>query len=84
MAERLGAAFGTTVSVVSATGLARAFKIVGLFHSGATARNEGEAFVLLKNAQVLSERAEAINRIRLRLADTARAPAAAARSARRR
>jgi lipoprotein-releasing system permease protein len=77
MAERLGAGLGTTVSVVSATGLTRPFKIVGLFHSGLTARDEGEAFVLLKNAQILSERANAINQIRLRLDDPNDAPAVA-------
>jgi lipoprotein-releasing system permease protein len=80
MAERLGATLGSRVNVVSATGLTRAFKIVGLFHSGATARDEGEAYVLLKNAQVLSERANAINRIRLRLDDTTTAPPVAARA----
>jgi lipoprotein-releasing system permease protein len=80
MAERLGASLGTTVSVVSATGLTRSFKIVGLFHSGVTARDEGEAFVLLKNAQILSERANAINDIRLRLSDPYDAPAVAARA----
>ena len=46
------------MTVVSSTGHTRAFKIVGLFHTGATARDEGEAYVLLKNAQILTERAE--------------------------
>jgi lipoprotein-releasing system permease protein len=80
MAERLGASLGTTVSVVSSTGLARSFKIVGLFHSGVTARDEGEAFVLLKNAQILSERANAINEIQLHLDDPNDAPAVATRA----
>jgi lipoprotein-releasing system permease protein len=80
MAERFGASLGTTVSVVSSTGLTRSFKIVGLFHSGVTARDEGEAFVLLKNAQILSERANAINEIQLRLDDPNDAPAVAMRA----
>jgi lipoprotein-releasing system permease protein len=80
MAERLGASLGTTVRVVSSTGLTRPFKIVGLFHSGVTARDEGEAFVLLKNAQILSERANAINEIQLRLDDPDDAPAVATRA----
>jgi lipoprotein-releasing system permease protein len=80
MAERLGASLGTTVSVVSSTGLTRSFKIVGLFHSGVTARDEGEAFVLLKNAQILSERANAINEIQLHLDDPNDAPAVATRA----
>jgi lipoprotein-releasing system permease protein len=79
MAERLGASLGTTVSVVSSSGLTRPFKIVGLFHSGVTAKDEGEAFVLLKNAQILSERPNAINEIQLRLDDPDVAPAVAAR-----
>ncbi|HEX6111878.1 MAG TPA: ABC transporter permease [Geminicoccaceae bacterium] len=80
MAERLGASLGTTVTVVSSTGLTRSFKLVGLFHSGVTARDEGEAFVLLKNAQILSERANAINEIQLRLDDPHDAPAVARRA----
>jgi lipoprotein-releasing system permease protein len=77
LAARLGARLGTTVSVVSATGQVRAFKIVGLFHTGTTARDEGEGYVLLKNAQILSERPNAINEIRLRLDDPNAAPAVA-------
>ena len=80
MAERLGASLGTTVRVVSSTGLTRPFKIVGLFHSGVTARDEGEAFVLLKTAQILGERANAINEIQLRLDDPDDAPAVATRA----
>lgn len=77
LAARLGARLGTTVSVVSATGQVRPFKIVGLFHTGTTARDEGEGYVLLKNAQILSERPNAINEIRLRLDDPNAAPAVA-------
>lgn len=80
LARRLGAAFGTTVTVVSATGRSRAFKIVGLFHTGTTARDEGEGYVLLKNAQILSERPNAINEIRLKLDDPHAAPLVARRA----
>lgn len=80
MAERLGAKLGDTVAAVSSTGLARNFKIVGLFHTGTTARDEGEAYVLLKNAQILSERTNAINEIRIKLADPNAAPAVASRA----
>ncbi|MEX2454058.1 MAG: ABC transporter permease, partial [Rhodospirillaceae bacterium] len=79
MAERLGAGFGDTVRTVSSSGLTRDFRIVGLFHTGATARDEGEAYVLLKNAQILSERANAINDIRIKLDDPHSAPDAARR-----
>lgn len=80
LAKRLGADLGTTVTVVSATGRNRAFKIVGLFHTGTTARDEGEGYVLLKNAQILSERPNAINEIRLKLDDPAAAPQVARRA----
>ncbi|WP_437364536.1 ABC transporter permease [Inquilinus limosus] len=79
LAKRLGADLGTTVTLVSATGQSRAVKIVGLFHTGVTARDEGEGYVLLKIAQILSERPNAINEIRLRLDDPNAAPAVAKR-----
>ncbi len=79
MAERLGAGIGDTVFAVSSTGLSRAFKIVGLFHTGTTARDESEAYVLLKNAQIVSERANAINDIRIKLDDPYASPAVARR-----
>jgi lipoprotein-releasing system permease protein len=80
LAKRLGADLGTTVTLVSATGQSRAVKIVGLFHTGVTARDEGEGYVLLKIAQILSERPNAINEIRLKLDDPAAAPAVAKRA----
>jgi lipoprotein-releasing system permease protein len=80
LADKLGATVGTTVDVISAGGLSRGFRIVGLFHSGATARDEGEAYMLLKNAQTLAERPNAINELRLRLYDPGAARAVAARA----
>ncbi len=46
MAGRLGAGPGDTITAVSSEGLSRDFKIAGLFHTGTTARDEGEAYVL--------------------------------------
>ncbi len=80
MANRLGAKLGDTITAVSSTGLSRNFKIVGLFHTGTTVRDEGEAYVLLKNAQILSERANAINDIRIKLSDPDLAPGIAHRA----
>ncbi|MGB0085357.1 MAG: ABC transporter permease [Rhodomicrobiaceae bacterium] len=74
MASRLGAKLGDTITAVSSTGLSRNFKIVGLFHTGTTVRDEGEAYVLLKNAQILSERPNAINDIRIKLSNPDLAP----------
>ena len=79
MADRLGAGLGDTVTAVSSQGLSRNFKIVGLFHTGTTARDEGEAYVLLKNAQILSARPNAINEIHIKLDDPDTAPAVARR-----
>jgi lipoprotein-releasing system permease protein len=79
MANRLGAGLGDTISAVSSEGLTRNFKIVGLFHTGTTARDESEAYVLLKSAQILSSRPNAINEIRIKLDDPNRAPAVARR-----
>lgn len=80
MADRLGAKLGDTITAVASTGLTRNFKIAGLFHTGTTARDEGEAYVLLKNAQILSERANAINEIRIKLNDPGDAPVVARRA----
>lgn len=80
MAGRLGAGLGDTITAVSSEGLTRDFKIVGLFHTGTTARDEGEAYLLLKNAQILSARPNAINEIRIKLDDPNRAPDVARRA----
>ena len=48
MANRLGAKLGDTITAVGSTSLTRNFKIVGLFHTGTTARDESEAYVLLE------------------------------------
>lgn len=80
MAARLGAGFGDTITAVSSDGLTREFKIAGLFHTGTTARDEGEAYVLLKNAQILSARPNAINEIRIKLDDPNTAPMVAHRA----
>ncbi|RKQ67864.1 ABC transporter permease [Oceanibaculum indicum] len=77
MAERLGARLGDTVRAVSSSGGTRDFRIMGLFHTGSNARDEGEAYVLLKNAQILSQRPNAVNDIRIRLADPYAAPSVA-------
>ncbi|KRD60609.1 ABC transporter permease [Ensifer sp. ENS10] len=79
MASRLGAKLGDTLTAVSSEGLSRRFKIVGLFHTGTTARDEGEAYVLQKNAQILSARPNAINEINIKLDDPNAAPTVARR-----
>ncbi|MBX3530927.1 MAG: ABC transporter permease [Rhizobiaceae bacterium] len=69
MAAKLGAEIGSTLTAVSSKGLSRSFRVAALFHTGSTARDEGEAYVLLKDAQILSGRANAVNDIRIKLDD---------------
>lgn len=80
LADKLGARLGTTVSLIPATGEARAFRVVGLFHTGVQARDEGEVFVAIKTAQILAGRPNVINDIRIRLDDPDVARAVAARA----
>ena len=80
LARTLGADFGSTIDIVSASGLARGFRVTGLFHTGAAARDDGEVYMALKSAQTLAERPNVVNQIRLRLHDPEEAPAVAARA----
>lgn len=80
LAEKLGAAVGSMASLVTGDGTLRDFRIVGLFHTGTRPRDEGEVYVALKSAQTLSGRPNAINTIRIRLADPSQARSIAARA----
>jgi lipoprotein-releasing system permease protein len=72
-AERLGADPGDTVTLTSANGIAKRFKIVGTFHTGVTASDESVAYAPLKAV---------INSISIRLADISEANVVAARAER--
>ncbi|MBL8573782.1 MAG: ABC transporter permease [Hyphomicrobiaceae bacterium] len=78
-ARKLGARLGDTISVSTSKGLLKRFKIVGLFHSGVTASDEGAAFVLLKSAQILFDRANAVNQVKIKVPDIDQARAVATR-----
>ncbi|MCL5776379.1 ABC transporter permease [Limibaculum sp. FT325] len=80
LAERLGAGMGDSIRLSASTGVARNFKIVGLFHTGVVATDETLVYVRLKSAQVLAGRQNAVNDIRIRLGDPDAAPAVAARA----
>ncbi|GGB52704.1 ABC transporter [Roseibium aquae] len=81
-AGRLGADLGDTVTVTSASGLSKRFKIVGIFHKGVSASDEALAYAPLKAVQILLEKPNVINRITLRLDTIAEAPAVAERAER--
>jgi lipoprotein-releasing system permease protein len=80
LGERLGAEFGDQITLTASSGLARAFRIVGTFRTGVTQQDEGQVFVNLKSAQVLADRPNALNDIRLKLDDPESAPLVAARA----
>jgi lipoprotein-releasing system permease protein len=69
--------------VASPTGQVRTFRVVGLFHTGRSDVDAGQAFVALKRVQSLLERPNRINTIVMKLADPNTARAEAARIERR-
>jgi lipoprotein-releasing system permease protein len=79
LAGKLGAEFGNTFSITSASGVLKQFKIVGLFHTGISASDEGTGLVNLKSAQILFERPNAISQIKVHLDDIDVADIVAAR-----
>ncbi|EEE44526.1 ABC transporter permease [Roseibium alexandrii] len=81
-AERLGADLGDTVTLTSANGVAKRFKIVGLFHTGITTSDESLAYAPLKAVQILLEKPDIINAITIRLRNIDVAVAIAARAER--
>jgi len=73
VAQRLGATVGDSVIAVAPSGVATSFRIVGLIETGVTALDEREAYVLLRLAQVILDRPNVINQIRIRLDDVRQA-----------
>jgi len=69
VARNRGAAMGDTLTATSPAGVILSVKIVGLFRTGIVAVDDSETYVLLKKAQILQDRPNVINAIRIRLAD---------------
>ncbi len=69
LAAKLGVGQGDTVSATSSAGVVLKMKVAGIFRSGITTKDNFESFTLLKKAQVLHDRPNVVNEIRLRLAD---------------
>jgi len=78
LAERLGAGMNDTVIATAPSGTLLRMKVVGLFRSGVVALDNSESYAELKKVQVLQNRPNVINQIRIRLND----PTAAQRIAR--
>lgn len=69
VAGKLGIGMGDTLSAISPAGIVMRMKVVGLFKTGITTLDNFESLALLKKAQILQNRSNVINQIRLRLAD---------------
>lgn len=69
MAIRLGLNLDDLATVISPTGLVKQMKVVGIFYMGNLLLDEGQVYVLLKNAQVLLDKPFIANQIRIRLPD---------------
>lgn len=69
VARKLGAGLGDTLTATSPAGVVLAVKVVGLFRTGIVAVDDSETYVLIKKAQILQDRPNVINAIRIRLTD---------------
>ena len=77
LAAKVGAARGDTLTALSTAGVVLKMKVVGVFNTGITTLDNGQAYALLKKAQVLQNRIDVVNEIRLRLDDLEQAEALA-------
>jgi lipoprotein-releasing system permease protein len=69
LARKLYLDMGDNLNISSPVGLVRTTKIVGLFETGTSAVDEGQAYVLLKRAQALLGRPERANKLVVQLDD---------------
>jgi lipoprotein-releasing system permease protein len=69
VADKLGAKMGNIISVISPAGIILRMKVVGIFQTGITAIDNFDSYALLKKAQILQNRPNVINQIRIRLED---------------
>lgn len=69
LARKMSLRRGRTITLAAPNGQVRAFKIIGLFRTGRAAYDETQAFVTLKRAQALLDRADRANTIIIKLDD---------------
>lgn len=67
LAAKLGAQMGNTLSVISPAGVIVRMEVAGIFRTGITTIDNFEAYSLIKDAQILANRPNVINQIRIRL-----------------
>ncbi len=73
IAQKAGIGMDDLVSVVSPEGVVMKMTVVGIFASGVTQMDNFDTYALLKKAQVLQDRPNIINRVRIRLDDVEQA-----------
>jgi lipoprotein-releasing system permease protein len=73
LVRKLSLAVGKNITVATQGGEVQTFKIVGIFRTGRADYDEKQAFVNLKRAQVLFDRANRVNTIIVKLDDPYRA-----------
>ena len=69
LSRRLSLGMGDLATIISPTGLIRRTKVVGIFRTGSLLQDEGQSYMLLKDAQILLGKPNIANRIRIKLAD---------------
>ena len=69
LVDKFSLRLGGTLNVLAADGSSRPLRVVGIFRTGNSAYDEGQAFVLLKRAQALLGRENRVNRIIIQLTD---------------
>lgn len=69
LARKLSLQKGRNVTVAAPNGQVRTFKILGLFRTGRASYDESNAFITLKRAQALFDRANRINTVIVKLDD---------------
>ncbi len=69
LANKIGARMNSKVSAISPAGVVMHMKVVGIFSTGITAIDTFNSYALLKKVQVLQDRENVVNQIRLRLED---------------
>jgi len=73
VAKKLGISLGNTITATSVSGAVLKMKVAGIFSTGVTALDNFETYALLKKAQVLADRPNIINQVRVRLVDVTEA-----------
>jgi lipoprotein-releasing system permease protein len=69
LAKRIGVRARDTLTVTSAAGTTKKMKVVGLFRSGVMGIDRSTAYAKLRDVQVLLDRPNIVNQIRIRMSD---------------